>query len=139
MVKKHALLLGLAILAEVSVFLLAANQLRPLVVVLALVALSAAGARQLSSAIANGDALQLVAAGLLIVPGFISGIVGALLFVAPVPVRLRDGLREVVRDLAGDRSDLLVPSSFPVGGYRVEQRGVLDVGYQQEPRTRVGR
>ncbi len=127
MVKKHALLLGLAILAEISVVLLAASQLRPLAVFLALTALSVVGVRQLSSVVASGDSLTLVAAGLMIVPGFISGIVGALAFVAPFRVRVRGDVRDAVHDAVESRLALLVPSSFPVGGDRAEQRGVGNV------------
>lgn len=75
MVKKSALLLGLAILAVAAIFLFASSQLGPLPVFVALVALSALGAR------VRGSRLKVD----------------------------------------------LVPSSFPVGGNRVEQRDVVDV------------
>ncbi len=82
MVKKHALLMGLAIRTEVSVPLLAS---------------------------------------------------GAHFAVAPTRAGIRDRLRKCASEAARVRpAALLVPSSFPVGGYRGEQRDVIGVAATRE-------
>lgn len=119
MFSKSATVLAVATLAEVAFFVVAASRFNPLLVVLVALACSVLGFRLLFSrlpllfapATSPGpdrplvDAgLQVIGAGLLIMPGLLTAALGGLLFVPPV--------RWLLAPVVGSRLERLLPISL---------------------------